>query len=165
MKVGEDDPCPCGSGLSYKRCCQDEGNDTDLNSPAELLAARFNALLSGNFEQLYASYHPESPFIRQFLNCQDYVRFAAQQLSGIKLVSWQTLASRALDAQRLEQLLVMEIAVAGGRQFLYELALLVKTGAGWRYHSAQKLTGDDYPGPPDELDFHHFDSGAQKIRY
>ena len=24
MEVGRNDPCPCGSGLKYKKCCQGE---------------------------------------------------------------------------------------------------------------------------------------------
>ena len=59
----------------------------------------------------------------------------------------------------------MEIAVGDGRQYFYELALLRKTADGWRYHSAQKLSGEDYSGPPEQLDFCHFDSIAQKIRF
>lgn len=150
MRTGSDDPCSAGS---------------DLNSPAELINARFRALQAGDYAQLYASYHPESPFLQQFPECSAYVRFARQQLSAIKVVSWQALASRELAADRLEQLLAMEVAVDGQTQMFYELALLVKTGAGWRYHSAQKLSGEDYPGPPEQIDFHHFDIATQKIRY
>ena len=165
MKAHCDDLCPCGSGLRYKQCCQDEGNASCLNSPAELLSARFSALRSGEFARLYASYHPESPFLRQFSDCNDYIHFAEQQLDEINLVSWRALDSRTLDGNRLEQLLVMEIEIAKGREFFYELALLVKTCSGWRYHSAQKLSSEDYSGPPDKVDFHHFDQAAQKIRY
>ena len=27
LKVGRNDPCPCGSGLKYKRCCLDKKED------------------------------------------------------------------------------------------------------------------------------------------
>ena len=26
MKTGRNDPCPCGSGLKYKKCCADNEN-------------------------------------------------------------------------------------------------------------------------------------------
>lgn len=26
MKPGRNDPCPCGSGKKYKKCCQDKDN-------------------------------------------------------------------------------------------------------------------------------------------
>ena len=165
MKDGANDPCPCGSNLNYRKCCQDEGNASVPNNPDELLEVRFQALQNEDYERLYASYHPQSPFLQQFSDRATYVRFARHQLSDIKLVNWFKLGRRRLAADRVEQLLVMEIAVAEGRQFLYELALLVRTGAGWRYHSAQKLSGEDYRGAPDQLDFHHFDDAVQKIRY
>jgi len=165
MIIDANDPCPCGSGLRFKLCCQEEGNHSRLNSPEELISLRFQALASGDFEQLYASYHPESPFLSQFADRSSYVRFAREQLSGINLISWQALGCRFLPGNRVEQLLVMELAAEGGGQFLFELALLVKTGAGWRYHSAQKLNSDDYLGPPEQIDFQHFDTAPQKIRY
>ena len=165
MKIDPDDLCPCGSGLRFKRCCQDEENQPFPESPEELLAERFAALQNGDFERLHASYHPDSPFLQQFYDRGAYVNFARQQLRGIRLRKWQRLDWRRLDAQRVEQLLAMEISVDGGTTYLYELALLVLTGAGWRYHSAQKLSGEDYQGPPEKLDFHHFDNAVQKIRY
>jgi len=165
MKVDLNDLCPCGSGLKYKKCCQDEENETCHGNPQALIAARFAALQTGEYEKLYATYHPESPFLQQFADRGAYVRFAGQHLDEIKLVSWQALECRQLDAQRVEQILVMEIAGEGEARFLYELALLVKTGAGWRYHSAQKLSDEDYSGSPERLDFHHFDIAPQKIRY
>ena len=32
--VGRNDPCPCGSGEKYKRCCQAEGGSTAATSTA-----------------------------------------------------------------------------------------------------------------------------------
>ncbi len=131
----------------------------------ELLEQRFAALASGDFKAVYATYHKESPFIQQFSDCSTYVRFAQQQLASIEVESWQALHTRQLDDQRQEYLLVMELALDGARQYFYELALLIDTEEGWRYHSAQKLGIEDYPGPPDQIQFSHFDQVVQKIRY
>ena len=32
VKIGRNDPCPCGSGKKYKKCCQaqDEATDTRI---------------------------------------------------------------------------------------------------------------------------------------
>lgn len=44
MKVGRNDPCPCGSGLKYKKCCL--GKDIQVNrEPAALYAQRKNIRL------------------------------------------------------------------------------------------------------------------------
>jgi hypothetical protein len=37
MKVGRNDPCPCGSGKKYKKCCAAKEDMSDLSLPEELL--------------------------------------------------------------------------------------------------------------------------------
>jgi SEC-C motif domain protein len=133
-------------------------------SPEALLTLRFQALAEGDFATLYASYQEGAPLLQQFADRAAYLRFSEQQLRQVRVVGWQMLGRRQLAADRLEQLLAMEITVGGQRQFFYELALLVRTAAGWRYHSAQKLSEEDYPGTPDEIDFCHFDQAPVKIR-
>lgn len=32
-KIGPNDPCPCGSGKKYKKCCRDKGDDTSFSNP------------------------------------------------------------------------------------------------------------------------------------
>ncbi len=44
MKVGRNDPCPCGSGLKYKKCCL--GKDTQVNrEPGAQYAQRYKIRL------------------------------------------------------------------------------------------------------------------------
>ena len=31
-KIGRNDPCPCGSGKKYKKCCINSQNDFDFES-------------------------------------------------------------------------------------------------------------------------------------
>jgi len=131
----------------------------------EMLAQRFTALASGDFAVVYATYHLESPFIQQFADRGTYVRFAKQNLSAIKVKSWTLLKKRDLADDQQEHILVMELTVDGTSQYFYELALLIETEDGWRYHSAQKLNSEDYPGLPEQIQFTHFDCAAQKIRY
>lgn len=131
----------------------------------EFLSHRFTALCGGDFITLYETYHRDSPFLQQFSDREAYVRFAKQSLSAIRVENWQLLESRPVDADRLEQVLVMELSVDGQNQYFYELALLIETADGWRYHSAQKLGADDYVGTPEQVQFSHFDQVAQKICY
>ncbi|WP_303721245.1 hypothetical protein [Malonomonas rubra] len=130
-----------------------------------LLAKRFAALEAGDFATVYATYHKDSPFTQQFSSRGTYVRYAEQNLSAIRVKNWCPLRQRQLDDKQLEYLLVMELEVAGETKHFYELALLINTSDGWRYHSAQKLTVEDYPGPPEQIQFSHFDQVEQKIRY
>ena len=44
MKVGRNDPCPCGSGIKYKKCCL--GKDTQVNKePGAMYAQRYKIQL------------------------------------------------------------------------------------------------------------------------
>jgi len=43
-KIGRNDPCPCGSGLKYKRCCMGEGKSDALDL-ATLYARKYNIRL------------------------------------------------------------------------------------------------------------------------
>jgi len=73
VKVGRNDPCPCGSGLKYKKCCL--GKDIQVNrEPAALYAQRKNIrlkeeadiegirkagqLVLATFEQIEDKIHP-----------------------------------------------------------------------------------------------------------
>ncbi len=38
MRVGRNDPCPCGSGKKYKRCCLKDGPD-EMDQLVSLLRA------------------------------------------------------------------------------------------------------------------------------
>ena len=131
----------------------------------QFLERRFSALGGGDYAAVYDSYHHDAPFLQQFGSRSTYIRFAEQQLNDIEIKNWHCLSQRRVAETRQEVLLVMEIETDAGSQFFYELAMLIETAAGWRYHSAQKLAAEDYPGPPDKIDFHHFDSAPQKIRF
>jgi len=131
----------------------------------QFLKQRFAALKSGDYAAVYDSYHADAPFLRQFGERNIYIEFARQQLESIELKKWSCLQQRIVTDGQLEVLLSMEIGTVSGPQFLYELALLIDTEAGWRYHSAQKLSADDYIGTPEKIDFSLFDTVGQKIRF
>jgi hypothetical protein len=46
MKIGRNDPCPCGSGRKYKHCCLNAGS-VQATAPADLTWRRLRALLDG----------------------------------------------------------------------------------------------------------------------
>ena len=133
-------------------------------TPAGLILQRFEDLKIGNFSALYASYHAQSPFLQQFLQLEDYVEFAAQSLAGLSPLEVQTGPSRD-SGEGVEVICMMVFELNGSQQTLYELALLLPTEDGWRYHSAQKLTPEDFGGAFSGLDFSHFDQQAIKVRF
>jgi len=130
----------------------------------ELIRLRFSALEEHNFALLYASYHPLAPFLEQFPDAGAYLEFAVQTLSGLRLCKTRVGLSRATPGG-VELICALSFELGSSLQTLYELALLKPTEAGWRYHSAQKLTGEDYQGEFAALDFIHFDRQSPQIRF
>jgi len=130
----------------------------------ELICLRYTALEEHNFSLLYASYHPQAPFLEQFPDARDYLEFAAQSLSGMRLCDTHVGLSRSTP-EGVELISALSFELGTSTQTLYELALLIPIAEGWRYHSAQKLTDEDFQGEFDALDFVHFDQQSPKIRF
>jgi SEC-C motif-containing protein len=130
----------------------------------ELIQLRFVALQEHNFSLLYASYHPQAPFLEQFPNVLIYLDFAEHSLSDLHIHEMRTGGSRA-TAEGVELICKVQFELGGEHQTLYELALLKPTAEGWRYHSAQKLTAEEFQGDFEALDFIHFDHQESKVRF
>lgn len=52
MKVGRNDPCPCGSGKKYKKCCMNKSNPTPANRAEEKSPIEQTSILKSQLEQL-----------------------------------------------------------------------------------------------------------------
>ena len=55
MKIGRNDPCPCGSGKKNKKCCNMR-EDTSIEEPKELLpddSTPFNKNLISGLKSLF----------------------------------------------------------------------------------------------------------------
>ena len=137
----------------------------DCTTPVALMEGRMRALERGDFSLIYDSYHRQAPFLGHFSDKAEYLDFADRQLRGIALTGWRILRRRERAGGEVEILLWMRIGTGPAAQDLFELARLIDTEHGWRYHSAQKLTREDYPGPAELIDFEHFDQAALKIRF
>jgi SEC-C motif-containing protein len=137
---------------------------TVATTPIELIRQRFEDLKARNFSGLYAGYHAQSPFIEQFAQLEDYLEFAQQTLAEVNPLDL-LIGPQRHSAEGVEVICQLCFELGGTRQTLYELALLVQTEEGWRYHSAQKLTPEEFGGDFSELTFKHFDQQALKIRF
>jgi len=47
MKIGRNDPCPCGRGKKYKKCCLNRGAEEDVPNPVEKFMAEIREELEG----------------------------------------------------------------------------------------------------------------------
>ncbi len=125
---------------------------------------RFTALINGDYATVYRSYHQSAPFRDNFSCAREYVLFAQAQLGAIEVKDWQFVDFRTVGDDQVECIISMQLSCDGIDQYFYELALVCKNDNQWFYHSAQKLSAEDYSDNPDSIDFVHFDQVVQKIR-
>lgn len=59
MKISPNDACPCGSGLSYKKCCQILHKGGKAPSPEALMRSRYSAYALGLVDYVMNTTHPE----------------------------------------------------------------------------------------------------------
>ncbi len=138
---------------------------TSAMTPTDCLRRRFEAHRRGDYAAIYASYHPRAPFLQHFPDLSSYLTFALEQLTDVELVAWQCTQERRLAGGQVECIQLMDFSHEGAISRMVELALLIKTSHGWRYHSAQKLDAQDLPVPAVQIDFRHFDQVSHQVRF
>lgn len=134
-------------------------------TPLACLERRFSALQNRDYQAVYASYHKNSPFLQQFSSPDSYTDFAIEHLSCVRVRSWVCQQLRWLSEDQVECLLVIDMQIAGVNSWMFELALLIRTDVGWRYHSAQKLDPEACPLSSHVPDFSDFDNAEQRVRF
>lgn len=65
MKITVNDPCPCGSTLKYKKCCQIYHQGAPPETALLLMKARYSAYAAGDVNFILATTHPEHPDARK----------------------------------------------------------------------------------------------------
>lgn len=58
-------PCPCGSGIKFKRCCRPLHNGAAAPTPEALMRSRYAAYAVGDVDYVMATTDPEGPVFRQ----------------------------------------------------------------------------------------------------
>ena len=62
MKVGRNDPCPCGSGLKYKKCCADKQDASERRRVMEPVMDELKEVLK---DKVFGSLDEANAFLRQ----------------------------------------------------------------------------------------------------
>ncbi len=91
MKISPNDPCPCHSGLKYKKCCRPFHGGTAAPTPEALMRSRYSAYALGKIDYIMATTHPDSPHL---LGDRNVLRAQLQQFSdGTRFAGLQILAA------------------------------------------------------------------------
>jgi SEC-C motif-containing protein len=155
MKTGRNDPCPCGSGKKYKKCCLGEqpvaAKPVGI-APAELVEARRRAFVEGDFAFIYDSYHPDSPFRGHFPDRAAYLHYARSELRGnFEIRECRVLREERLSAQEARVLFYLDVRHGDERLESVELSRFLQKEGSWLYHSGYKVARSAFPGPLEEI--------------
>ncbi|OHB30179.1 MAG: hypothetical protein A2X84_07115 [Desulfuromonadaceae bacterium GWC2_58_13] len=166
-RIGRNDPCPCGSGKKYKKCCLDHepaasSISADI-SPAELVRQRGRAFLAGDFGYIYDTYHPESNFRSQFPDRMGYIAAGKNSLGRDFQIDQCRILKEKIDGEEAWVLFYLDTRYRGQREETFELSRFLPTDAGWRYHSSQKLPRDEFAGALEEIDWADFERVGDKV--
>lgn len=167
FRIGRNDPCVCGSGKKYKKCCLDQELTTadvpaDI-SPAELVRRRGQAFSAGNFAFIYDTYHPDSNFRVQFPDRMAYVAMGKNSLGRDFQIDQCRVIKEKVGDDEARVLFYLDTRFRGQREETFELSLFLQTDAGWRYFSSQKLGRDEFAGAVDEIDWSDFEQVKDKV--
>jgi SEC-C motif-containing protein len=132
-------------------------------SPSQLILARSRAFTEGDFGFVYDSYHPDSNFCRQFPDRQAYLDYARTVLALDFVIDDCRIVKEQVAEGQARVLFYLDACFRGERVETFELALLLSTADGWRYHSGQKLTRDEYRGEIEAIDWEDFERAREKI--
>lgn len=166
-RVGRNDPCPCGSGLKYKKCCLDREPalsvvPLDL-TPSELVRRRGEAFSAGDFAFIYDTYHPDSNFRAQFPHRKDYIALGQNSLGRDFCIDDCRVLKEEVGTDEARVLFYLTTRFRGQAEETFELSRFLVTEGGWRYHSSQKLGRDEFTGTVDEIDWSDFERVKDKV--
>jgi SEC-C motif-containing protein len=125
-------------------------------SPSELIVARSEAFVRGDFGFIFDTYHSESNFRRQFTDRDDYLEFGKACLGADYEITRCQILQEQESADEGQVIFLIEMKVQGAVQRFVELAWLLRENKAWRYHRGQKVTQDEFPEDPQSLSFADF---------
>jgi SEC-C motif-containing protein len=113
--------------------------------PADLIQARVDALEAAEFKFIYASYHPDSNFRRNFKSCGDYLTHARTESSVAPQIDTCTILAEDIESTtRARVLYHIQITFTDGSgAAYYEVAELKRVSGGWRYVCGYKVAEEE----------------------
>jgi SEC-C motif domain protein len=129
----------------------------------ELLLARIAAFRQQNFAYIYDTAHPDSFFLQQFPDRDEYLAFAAEQLvDRIQINSFEVLREELFENQ-VRIIFYQQLQIGANLQETVECGRLILEDGVWLYHSSQKLLLDEFEGDLKQVSFADFDQAKEKI--
>lgn len=156
MKIGRNDPCPCGSGQKYKKCCAAAVAavaKVPCYGPSELVMARAEAFRLNNFGFIFDTFHPDSSFRQQFPDRADYVKYGLATLNEDYRIEECQVLKEQIDDAVAQVLFYLRVHYQGEALEYLELSEFHRLPEGWRYLHSHKMERQELERPLDEITF------------
>ena len=90
--IGPNAPCPCGSGIKYKKCCRPYHRGKLAPDALTLMKSRYSAYAAGEVEYLIATTHPDHPEMQKDRQkwkkeILDFCRM--ERFEGLEILEWE----------------------------------------------------------------------------
>lgn len=132
MKISPNDPCPCGSGQKYKKCCRVLHNGAPASTPEALMRSRYSAYAVGEIDYLMATTHPDGAHYQQ-----DRAAWRRDLEAFSKNTRFERLHILAAEDDTVTFRAVLS---AGGRDVSFtERSLFRQHDGRWKYFSGKHL--------------------------
>jgi SEC-C motif-containing protein len=119
-------PCPCGSKLKYKKCCQKYHKGALPANAEQLMRSRYSAYTLGLADYIIKTTHPDN---------QDYTddidRWRAEILAFSRHTTFISLSVQSFSCTGEEAYVVFEASLSSG--ILREKSRFVYTSGRWLY--------------------------------
>jgi SEC-C motif-containing protein len=132
MKIFPNDACPCGSGHSYKNCCQILHKGGKTASPEALMRSRYTAYALGLADYIMKTTHPDGP---------QYNPDAAAWKRDIERFSRSTRFERLQILGAQGDIVTFRATLFSGQQdtSFTEVSVFRQHNGQWKYYSGTQL--------------------------
>jgi len=138
MKISPNSPCPCGSDVKYKKCCQAFHKGKLSKTALELMKSRYSAFYVGDANYIIKTTHKENPDftldIKQWKD--DILSFSKNSdFKKLTILDFIDLGSEAFVTFRVE------LYIDSKDNSFIEKSRFLKSNNQWLYHSGEIKDG------------------------
>jgi SEC-C motif-containing protein len=130
MKTSPNIPCPCGSGLKYKKCCLRFHKGMHAPDALALMKSRYSAYAVGDARYIVATTHPLCPEFDE-----DTARWKEEILAFSRHTRFEKLEIVAYDSGEEEAFVHFKAHLSSG--VLEEKSRFVKENGRWYYREGK----------------------------
>ena len=100
MKFSPNNPCPCGSGKKYKKCCQMYHKGKVASTPLEFMKSRYSAFAVGNVEYIVktSTFQKDKTDLEQFCKECEFLKLEILDFSDTTVTFKATIECNGADA-------------------------------------------------------------------